>query len=189
VLLPPVNTNCDVIRTVKSLRLFSRYFEKLNDSFRDVVENNRDYGTLFLPTNRALKMFFVELNTASEEEAMSKLTNVLLNKHVIRSKPLVILPNDLGEEREFQFGINEDDEKAKQTLVLFRDGHGSDSEFKIKNFNASLIQINLITRNGVIHLVDRVFNEESSSSNTTRDLMVSKKKWKALLKRWESHRT
>ena len=160
-------------------------YDKFGEEFRKVLESEDRAYTLFLPTNQAVKAFFYQQNAANETEAVRELENLLRNQHYV-FQPLIILEDNNQPAisiKSGNFPISESsfDRKSRTLTLRKRETvEGYLTPYFIEEFDSSLVQLNHVTRNGVIQLVDSVFDGKTK-------VQVTKEMWKSLQKRWREN--
>ena len=136
----------------------------MNQSLHSIMESHSNAYTWFLPNDKAIESYIQRLGyDATTQEAVAAIENCLMNQYI--ETPLILV-NDIPrngitltfgkDERKIKIR-KEEIKKQQQGLKEVRyviggvdgDDRGGDS--------STLIKINEVTLNGIVHVVDRMF--------------------------------
>lgn len=150
----PSQTTVQLVRSMPDLRLFQLAIERVGNPVSNVLLSPTDQGiTVFAPTNAAFRAAGYIDEDAVRTADPARLTEIL-RYHIINSRAFspTIQSGDLGTAQgtAMTFSVN-----ANRITVT---GKGNSS------VAGNLIQTDLITTNGVVHLIDRMLLPTSVSN-------------------------
>ena len=161
VLLPPEQSTKDYISNEPELRALSRLIVNMNQSLHSLMESHSKAYTWFLPNNKAVQAYIKQLgyDTTGKRNGIitSAIEDCLMNQYV--GSPLILTDDIPRNGIALTFGKvgkkikvrKEENKKQHEMNVKYLIGADDDSD------PSTLVRINEVTVNGIVHVVDRMF--------------------------------
>lgn len=173
-----------MINYEKNLRIFKKYFDQVNSTFKDILYNEQQRYTIFLPSNRAMKNYLQLLNTETEKEAIDKF-NQIIWRHISMTPSWIKRSADQTVDLKIKSMYRSNNKyDVIEVMIPSKKTKGL---IKISEYNAQLLTMNEQTFNGTVHIVDQVFSDEMKIAGN-EDLKFPKKAWKTLQTRWAKNK-